>query len=147
MTTNNSFIERRRAPRFQVPPAFKAKARVKIIGADQTHYFLITTLSMTGMGLLSQKDLNVELAAGKILEVLIFRKNLSFRVMVEIVGNIQTPSPQEISDQKLEQREQRKKLGTKIVGIDKKAQETLAQFLEEIARTAPLDPMKKENLP
>ncbi len=115
--------ERRKHPRIKLAPKFKVKARVKELASSKVHYFEVDNLSLGGMKLLSQVTLNLELGVGHQLEVMLFYKHHSVKVIVEVV-------------EKENMKDAKDLLRAKIVGIDQKAHETLAGFLKKMDESA-----------
>ena len=109
--------ERRRDRRFRLTEKFKLKARVKKQDSDTTCYFVVSDLSMGGLSFSAEnEDASLELGDGDVIDILLFRKNLSVRVTAQI---LQDPN----SD----------RTRAKIIGINDFGREVLSGFLLEMA--------------
>ena len=113
--------ERRRDPRYHSPEKFQVKARVKKQTEGEVFYYSICDLSMGGICFVADSEKALEMSAGDLLDILIYRKNLSVRVTAEIIVDEAASNENE------------KKLRAKIVGISDFGREVLASFLKEMA--------------
>lgn len=113
--------ERRKERRYRFPEKFEVKARVKRQGTDAVYYFRVEDLSMGGIAFASETgETSLELADGDVIDILIYRKNISVRVTAQV---LQDPETQ--------------KTRAKIIGINDHGREVLSGLLREMAIGAP----------
>ena len=120
MDIDNKSENRRRFPRFKIPPAFKVKAKIRLMGEKETHYFQVDNLSMGGANLLSKKGVDFIAKPGDTLEIMIYGGGLSLRCVARFVQETRLKN---LCSQ----------MGLEIVGIDDKSRSVLSNFLHQLS--------------
>ena len=119
MTWNKK--ERRTDKRVKIKPLYRLKARVKSLANNKTQYFKVNDLSLGGLKLLEQETSGFDLSTGDSLEILIFQKNESVKVIAEVLEDV-SGDADEIG------------IRAKIIGIDQEGRAVLASFLEKLSK-------------
>ena|ERR1051326_4515093 len=119
----NAHQNRRRFPRIKIPPAFRVKAKIRLMGEKETHYFQVDNLSMGGANLLSKKGVDFVAKPGDTLEIMIYGGGLSLRCVARFV---QETRLKELCSQ----------MGIEIIGIDDKSRGILSSFLQQLDQNA-----------
>lgn len=123
--------ERRRSRRSRLLPKYEIKARVRKMDSPSTEYFLVDNLSEGGLCIVAQKASRLSIKEGDSLEILVFRKNLSLRVIARVMGMAIRDSSDEVKAEKEKYRAQ-------IVGIDERSKQALGVFLNELEKSQTL---------
>jgi hypothetical protein len=120
-------VEKRRFPRFKVPPRFRVKARVKLMGEKKIDYFNVENLSMNGASLVAKKNFLLSAKPGDLVEITLIGGGISLKCVARLVQR-------RLIDEK-NSHPQASQIGIEIVGADEKSRKTLVDFLEKIAQT------------
>ena len=112
-------MEQRRYPRFKTSPAFKIKARLRVLGQKKTFYLKVETLSMGGLSLNGDEDQIRQISETQDYEVMLFHQQQSLKMLIKIVA---VRSASDILTS----------AGAKIVGIDEESRKMLADFLQKL---------------